>query len=117
MGAIKPTPEIYREAARIIEEEGWAKNVYSTTRGAGPGKKCYCMEGAILKSARLRPGPNASIGRGCDLIDYVDAFVFTKTNERYYSAVEFNDDQENSEPVVKMLNDIADALEKEEADS
>lgn len=51
---IKPTPEIYRKAARIIAD-GWVTDSWVKMIPGKTGIPCYCMEGAIMKAAGLKP--------------------------------------------------------------
>lgn len=114
---IKPTPEIYRKAARIIEEEGWAKGVYASKSVADPTKRCYCMEGALMKAAKLPLTWKSIAGRGFSIVEFAEKILNKKTKDKYVYCVEYNDSSRSAKPVIKMLNDIADALEKEQANA
>lgn len=107
MTSARTIPEIYREAARIIEEEGWIKGDYYK-KGQG-----YCVVGAVRKACGFDPGalmslPDRIVEPMCD-------YVCRKTGRSDFGFIAFNDMSPDANPVIKMLNEIADRMEKEQA--
>ena len=67
------------------------------------------------KAAKLKPSFTNAINRACDLIYRADEFIAEKTSNKFEDCINYNDSRRSAKPVIKMLNDIADALEKEQA--